>query len=454
MSWRGSPPSAEPDWNPYRSSDGNPYRAAREAAAYTQSSGAYPGAPWPSVQQPLCPSYAAGPCGNGTRPTTGLPCGPASAVPGQGGGPCSAWGAGQPRRRARALLVGVNYTNTRCELRGCYEDVRRMRSLLVDQFGFADGDIVAMLDSPGALQPTRAGILAEASRLAGSSQLGDVLVFHFSGHGAQVTDPHGMEEDGLNEVVLPCDWFRAGMITDDELSRALVDPLPSGVRLVAIMDCCHAGTGLDLPFVYEGWGWREDTNPCFSRGDVVLFSGCEDHDVSAETSALFSARPCGAMTTAFCDSVLRGRHSHASLLEAIGGHLRQSGYSQRPVLSASQRFAPDRPFSLSPGGAMPNTNPRQGRLQRKRFHASRSSLHGPLAETLAGAGIGLAAGYLAVPLLAHAFTPVPEHMALGAYSAPMYPSSDYMVMNSLDAENAAPHGDWFGASDSTECPTM
>ena len=39
---------------------------------------------------------------------------------------------------------------------------------------------------------------------------------------------------------------QAGMIVDDELNRLLVNPLPPGVRLHAIVDACHSGTVLDL----------------------------------------------------------------------------------------------------------------------------------------------------------------------------------------------------------------
>ena len=38
------------------------------------------------------------------------------------------------------------------------------------------------------------------------ARAGDVLFFHFSGHGAQEEDPKGWEEDGMNETILPVDF--------------------------------------------------------------------------------------------------------------------------------------------------------------------------------------------------------------------------------------------------------
>jgi metacaspase-1 len=41
----------------------------------------------------------------------------------------------------------------------------------------------------------------------------------------------------------------AGQIVDDELNRELVRPIPEGCILHALLDACHSGTGLDLPYV-------------------------------------------------------------------------------------------------------------------------------------------------------------------------------------------------------------
>eukprot|EP00971_Amphidinium_carterae_P306676 6094675-Amphidinium_carterae.1 len=107
----------------------------------------------------------------------------------------------------------------------------------------------------------------------------------------------------MNETILPVDFQRAGMITDDEISDIIVRPMAEGVRVTGVMDCCHSGTGMDLPFTWtKSRGWKEEVNPHHSKCDAQLFSGCEDHDVSADATRYGQAG--GAMTTAFCD-VLR-----------------------------------------------------------------------------------------------------------------------------------------------------
>lgn len=80
-------------------------------------------------------------------------------------------------------------------------------------------------------------------------QPGDSLVFHYSGHGSRQRDYHGDEVDGYDETLCPLDFETQGMIVDDEINAAIVKPIPHGVKLHAIIDSCHSGTVLDLPFL-------------------------------------------------------------------------------------------------------------------------------------------------------------------------------------------------------------
>jgi hypothetical protein len=59
----------------------------------------------------------------------------------------------------------------------------------------------------------------------------------------------GEETDGLNEILFPADFEESGPITDDEIYHFFTTKVPAGVHVLALMDCCHAGTAMDLPYV-------------------------------------------------------------------------------------------------------------------------------------------------------------------------------------------------------------
>eukprot|EP00052_Salpingoeca_macrocollata_P004955 m.44569 g.44569 ORF g.44569 m.44569 type:complete len:428 (-) comp14567_c0_seq1:79-1362(-) len=143
----------------------------------------------------------------------------------------------------RALLVGCNYPGTDAQLRGCINDVMSIHSMLTRYKGFDASNIKIMIDTDNRYErPTGRNIKRALTELITSGQPGDILVFHFSGHGTQIPaegpDP---EEDGKDEAICPTDL---NIIVDDDL-RAIVEKLPSGVELTVITDCCHSGGMLD-----------------------------------------------------------------------------------------------------------------------------------------------------------------------------------------------------------------
>ena len=56
----------------------------------------------------------------------------------------------------------------------------------------------------------------------------------------------------MDEAIVPADYTSAGMLTDDDMFKLLIAPLPTGVKLTVVMDCCHSGTILDLPYTFTG----------------------------------------------------------------------------------------------------------------------------------------------------------------------------------------------------------
>jgi len=210
--------------------------------------------------------------------------------------------------KKKALLIGINYLTLavgKGRLNGCANDVANMKKIIVNNFGFPEANIRCLIDegetNPANL-PTHQNILNSIKWLVGDAVSGDSLFFHFSGHGSQVPDKDNDEEDGKDETIIPMDFRTAGQIIDDVLFKELVKPVPKGARLTSFMDCCHSGTGLDLPFTYESNGAMVKSKSGVSVGNhVVLISGCLDDQTSAD--AKLGGMSSGAMTYAFVRTV-------------------------------------------------------------------------------------------------------------------------------------------------------
>ena len=50
--------------------------------------------------------------------------------------------------------------------------------------------------------------------------------------------------------LIPVDFQTEGHIVDDDILKMLVKPMPTGVHCTVLMDCCHSGTVLDLPYKF------------------------------------------------------------------------------------------------------------------------------------------------------------------------------------------------------------
>ncbi|KMT14918.1 hypothetical protein BVRB_3g064320 [Beta vulgaris subsp. vulgaris] len=139
-----------------------------------------------------------------------------------------------------ALLVGCNYTNTQYQLHGCINDVVSMQELLVDRFGFEPESIELLIDEgPGSkLLPTGVNIKKALKKMIDEAEAGDVLFFHYSGHGTLVPSKHHLKRE---EAIVPCDF---NLITDVDF-RQLVNGLPKGASFTILSDSCHSGGLID-----------------------------------------------------------------------------------------------------------------------------------------------------------------------------------------------------------------
>jgi hypothetical protein len=271
---------------------------------------------------------------------------------------------------SKALLVGLNaYPNPANALRGCINDVLQMSSLLQRGFGFSDVRHVRMLTDERA---TTAAIKGRLRWLLDGTSEGDVLVFHYSGHGAQVRDRHGDElDDGLDEIICPYDLDWDDPFTDDDLYEC-VSGLKAGVNLTVVLDSCHSGTGLREARVAASTAAKPrclDAPPdIYHRSDPViadlgpahrytmtrartelrlrrfghraaeagatLLAACRSDQVSAD--AWIDGDFHGAFTYFLCAAAEQARFqlTYVELLARTRELLRENGFDQLPQLEA------------------------------------------------------------------------------------------------------------------------
>ena len=79
----------------------------------------------------------------------------------------------------------------------------------------------------------------------------------------------------MDEALCPLDYAKAGVLRDDDVLKTLIAPMQRGVTLTCIMDCCHSGTILDLPFIFlaDGMQQQMQADPDFDFGAISSLVG-------------------------------------------------------------------------------------------------------------------------------------------------------------------------------------
>lgn len=68
------------------------------------------------------------------------------------------------------------------------------------------------------------------------------------------------------QTLIPVDFQRAGQILDDDLYTHLVKKTQAGVTVTVLMDCCHSGSALDLPYEINATQSSMSFNQGFNLG--------------------------------------------------------------------------------------------------------------------------------------------------------------------------------------------
>jgi hypothetical protein len=233
----------------------------------------------------------------------------------------------------KALMIGINYTGSKYNLEGCLNDVENISNKLANSYGF--GNIIKMTDNT-ATKPTRDNILSEFKNLLVNSNKGDLLYFHYSGHGGYVKDTDNDETDKYDELIYPIDMKT---ITDDELKQLIMTFLKDGVTLFVMFDSCHSGTMLDLKYQYLDSSnynnYNENNVNLETAGNVFMISGCTDSQTSAD--AYINKTAQGATSWSFLSTLNSNPNcTWRELLQNMRNLIKTSKYTQIPQLSTGK----------------------------------------------------------------------------------------------------------------------
>lgn len=134
-----------------------------------------------------------------------------------------------------AVCIGLNSVDPRHyqgwsgPLTACEADAEDMAGIASD-----NGMAVSKLLTKNA---TREGVRKAIAQAAKSLTAGDIFMLTYSGHGGQVPDRDGDEDDRMDETWCLYD----GQLIDDEL-HTLYGEFAKGVRILVLSDSCHSGT--------------------------------------------------------------------------------------------------------------------------------------------------------------------------------------------------------------------
>ncbi|BBD63356.1 peptidase C14 caspase catalytic subunit p20 (plasmid) [Nostoc sp. HK-01] len=285
----------------------------------------------------------------------------------------------QSTPRKLALLVGINnYLNNERgdNLRGCITDVDLQEKLLTHRFGFEPNNILRLTTDPADKQPTRKNILeAFEEHLIKQAKPGDVVVFHFSGHGSRLRDPDPIQQcrdDDYNSTLVPSDDGTNG-VTQDIMGRTLF-LLISALKtenVTVVLDSCFSGGGTRGNFIVRAASndnlqpspeeiayqerWIKQLNipleklvslRCASKRKGIVFAAAQSEQIAAD--ATFNGFSAGAFTYLMTQYLWQQTGSGGNMISQINPSIKSlsrqepfiDGDENKPVYFINKKLFP------------------------------------------------------------------------------------------------------------------
>lgn len=197
-----------------------------------------------------------------------------------------------PSIQGKGLFIGINYSGAN-KLNGCENDSKSLKKYFEGK-GF---ECELMIKDQ-----TKANIIKKIKDLATHSFQGTRnFIIQYSGHGTTIPDGNGDERDGKDEGLVSLD---TRILVDDELFLLFKNFHPLS-KIFLIIDACHSGSILDLPYSYINVNGSVDVDNYITTQNnneieqkIFMISGCRDDQYSMDTYSNRRREHCGALSNA------------------------------------------------------------------------------------------------------------------------------------------------------------
>jgi hypothetical protein len=241
-------------------------------------------------------------------------------------------------KKRTALTFAINdYPAASNDLNGCLRDQADVIAMLESTYTALGFGVIQFRDR----EVTKSTMLREIEKNVLALKAGDLLLIHYSGHGTQVYDPHGDEEDGYDEALWVYDSERAGAVTDDELNAILIK-IPAGALVILAFDSCFSESGTRMAMDTRSQGRFHMLHPVrrklrrrIARGSGaadlgwIAFSGCGEQQTSAD--AYINGQYHGAFTY-FWTKTFSPDLTYIQWYQRLRKYLPSSDFDQIPSL--------------------------------------------------------------------------------------------------------------------------
>jgi len=208
------------------------------------------------------------------------------------------------KKKKIAILIGINYIGSQVQLAGCQNDVIKMKDVLMKNYGYKNENIYMLVDRPEFIQPTASNIIAQLNwlyLLSAKEVIGEIYV-HYSGHGTSIIDRDRDETDGKDECIVPVDYTKSGIISDDIIYSFLSKIKQVEKKIIWVFDSCNSASCTDLPYSFVIDNKNKITKqilskrkPITNNNNIFVLSGCLDAKVSYDVVEL-DGTPCGLLS--------------------------------------------------------------------------------------------------------------------------------------------------------------